>query len=328
MRSAGPVAGQGESTMADQKKISVVIPIFNEEHTIHELWRRLSSVLDQIGMPSEAVFVDDGSTDRSPALLKELCGQNPRVKVVRLSRNFGHQPALTAGIDHATGDAVVLMDGDLQDRPEAIADFVREWKSGQDVVYAVRASRKEKALMRGLFKGFYRLLAGFSGIHQPLDAGIFCLLDRKVVRVLQSMPEHNRYFPGLRAYSGFTQRGIPVERDARYSGSSQVRLGGLVKLALDAIFAFSYLPIRIATYLGLAVAGGAFCYLLLIAYYRLFTDKAILGWASTLGAVLFIGGLQLVMLGIVGEYVGRIYEETKKRPYYIVSEKHNFGEPA
>jgi glycosyltransferase involved in cell wall biosynthesis len=305
----------------ENRKLSVVIPVFNEEKTIPELWARLDKVLSSSGMTAEVIFVDDGSSDRSADLLKQICAQDPRAKLIRLSRNFGHQPALTAGIDHASGDAIVVMDGDLQDRPEAIPDFVREWNAGAQVVYAVRTSRQENALMRVAFKAFYRLAARMSGIRLPPDAGIFGLLDRNVVNVLKSMPEHNRYFPGLRAYAGFKQAGIPVDRDARFAGSSQVRLGGLIRLALDAIFAFSYVPIRIATFVGLLVATGAFLFLLVIAFKKFISHAAILGWASTLGAVLLIGGFQLVMLGIVGEYIGRIYEEIKRRPYYVILDK-------
>ena len=306
--------------MANQT-LSVVIPVFNEEKTLPELWIRLCDIFSKIDLTAEVIFVDDGSSDQSAAILKEFCLKDPRAKLIRLSRNFGHQPALTAGLDHTKGDAVVLMDGDLQDKPEAIMEFVREWHGGNDVVYAIRTSRQENALMRVSFKVFYRLASWMSGIGLPPDAGIFGLLDRKVVDVLKSMPERNRYFPGLRAYAGFKQSGIPVERDARFAGSSQVGFNGLIRLALDAIFSFSYIPIRIATLVGLLVATGAFLFLLVIAFKKFVTHAAILGWASTLGAVLLIGGFQLVMLGIVGEYIGRIYEETKKRPYYVILDK-------
>lgn len=307
----------------DNRKLSVVIPVFGEERSIPELWARLGGILDTCGMAAEVIFVDDGSRDRSAELLQQICRQDPRAKLIRLSRNFGHQPALTAGIDHATGDAIVVMDGDLQDRPEAISDFLREWNAGAQVVYAIRTSRQENALMRAAFRMFYRLVARMSGIHLPPDAGIFGLLDRKVVDVLKAMPEHNRYFPGLRAYAGFKQAGVPVDRDARFAGSSQVGFSGLIRLAFDAIFAFSYVPIRIATFVGMVVATGAFLFLLVIAFKKFVSHAAILGWASTLGAVLLIGGFQLVMLGIVGEYIGRIYEETKRRPYYVISDKVN-----
>jgi dolichol-phosphate mannosyltransferase len=242
---------------------------------------------------------------------------------LRLSRNFGHQPALTAGLDCAMGDAVILMDADLQDRPEAIADLVREWQGGTQVVYAVRASRRESWLLRTAFKGFYRVLGRMSRLHLPADAGIFGLLDRAVVNVLKSMPERNRYFPGLRAYAGFTQKGVSVPRDARFSGASRVHVSGLIRLALDGLVAFSFVPLRLCTFAGLVVSAGAFAYIVRILYKKWVSLEAIPGWASTLTAILFLGGLQLLMLGVLGEYVGRIYEEVKGRPYYIVAEKIN-----
>jgi dolichol-phosphate mannosyltransferase len=216
------------------------------------------------------------------------------------------------------------MDGDLQDRPEAIPDLVGEWRSGAEVVYALRVKRKEGALKRAGFWGFYSLLSRLSGVPQPPGAGIFCLLDRKVLEVLKSMPEHNRYFPGLRAYAGFTQRGIEVERDARFSGTPRVSPLGLVRLALDGIISFSYVPIRLVTLTGLAVAAAAFFFMCVVLYKKLVSHQAILGWASTLVAILFLGATQIITLGIVGEYIGRIYEEVKARPYYIVKERRNF----
>jgi glycosyltransferase involved in cell wall biosynthesis len=307
-----------------EPRLSVVIPLHNEETTIPELWRRLRETLSRIDMPAEVVFVDDGSSDRSPDLVKSLCLEDPRVRQVRLSRNFGHQSALTAGIDHASGQAVVLMDADLQDRPEAIPDLIAAWTKGVEVVYALRVKRKESLLRRSAFSSFYFVLSRLSGVPQPADAGIFCILDRKVVDVLKSMPEHNRYFPGLRAYAGFRQQGIEVERDARYSGPPRVGLLGLVKLALDGIVSFSYVPIRLVTVTGLFIAVAAFSFMCVVLYKKLVSHEAILGWASTLTAILFLGGTQLITLGIVGEYIGRIYEEVKKRPYYIVRERQNF----
>lgn len=304
--------------------ISLVVPLFNEERTFPELWRRIDAVLSKVEEDAEIIFVDDGSTDATCSLIRALCARDPRARLVRLSRNFGHQPALTAGLDRARGDAIVLMDADLQDRPEAVAEFIREWKAGADVVYAVRSARRENVVMRVLFKSFYVLLARLSGVRQPLDAGVFSLVDRKVARILKSMPERNRYFPGLRAYAGFKQVGVPVERDARFAGEPRVGLRGLLKLALDAVFSFSYIPIRIVTCIGLVVALGAFAFLVVIFYKKFVSHAAILGWPSTLGALLLLGGLQLVMLGVVGEYVARIYDETKRRPYYVVAEQVNF----
>jgi dolichol-phosphate mannosyltransferase len=281
-------------------------------------------MLGGVDLEAEVIFVDDGSSDGSAALVKGLCLEDPRVRQLRLSRNFGHQSALTAGIDHASGEAVVLMDADLQDRPEALPAFIAAWREGAEVVYALRVRRKEGPLQRTAFRAFYVLLSRLSGIPQPQDAGIFCLLDRQVVDVLKGMPEHNRYFPGLRAYAGFRQRGIEVERDPRFSGRPRVGVLGLAKLALDGIVSFSYVPIRLVTAMGFLIALAAFSVMCDVLYKKLVSHEAILGWASTLTAILFLGGTQLITLGLVGEYIGRIYEEVKKRPYYIVRERQNF----
>jgi polyisoprenyl-phosphate glycosyltransferase len=305
--------------------LSVVIPIFNEEASLPELTKRLGQVLSGVNLEAEVILVDDGSADRSPELIRDVCGRDRRFKMLRLSRNFGHQPALSAGLDNASGDAVVLMDGDLQDRPEAIPEFLKAWREGHDVVYAVRASRKENVLLRAAFRGFYRLLARASSIRLPVDAGIFSLLDRKVVAVLKSMPERNRYFPGLRAYAGFRQTGVSVERDARFSATSRVSLSGLVRLAVDGLVSFSYLPIRLCSFAGFAVSVVAFVIVLQVLYKKLVSHEAIPGWASTLTAILFLGGFQLIMLGVIGEYIGRVYEEVKKRPFYVIQERVNLS---
>lgn len=302
----------------------IVVPVYNEAETIPALWESLQAVWARSNDRFSLLFVDDGSTDESFAKLSAIASQHPEVRILRLSRNFGHQAALTAGIEHAEGDALILMDADLQDRPDSILTFVQEWKNGTDVVYAVRTSRKEGLVSRTAFRTFYRLMSYSAGIRIPMDAGIFGLLDRRVVNVLKSMPERNRYFPGLRAYAGFVQRAVPVEREARHAGTSRVRLSGLVKLAADGLISFSYLPIRVITGVGMLVAFSAFGYALRVLYKKLVSHEAILGWASTLTAILFLGGLQLVMLGLIGEYIGRIYEEVKQRPYYIVADRVNF----
>ncbi|MFH0954252.1 MAG: glycosyltransferase family 2 protein [Verrucomicrobiota bacterium] len=307
-----------------KKSISVVIPIFNEAGNIPELWSRLGQALPSTGLPCEVIFVDDGSIDASAELLQEICRNDPRARLIQLSRNFGHQSALAAGIDHARGDAVVLMDGDLQDRPESIPDFVKEWQGGVEVVYAVRVTRREHFPLNLLFKSFYRILALISGIKMPLDSGIFGLLDRRAVDVIRSMPERNRYFPGLRAYAGFRQKGVAVDRDPRFAGTSRVGLLGLVRLAVDGMISFSYAPLRIATYSGFVISGLAFAYILRVLYKKWVSGEAIPGWASTLTAILFLGGVQLIVSGIIGEYIGRIYDEVKKRPFYIISHRVNF----
>lgn len=303
--------------------LTVVIPVFNEEQNLPELFSRLLPVLDGLSYSVGMLFVDDGSSDQSADLIKKKLAEDPRIQLIQLSRNFGHQAALAAGVDFAVGDALILMDADLQDKPEAIPSFLEAWEAGANVVYAIRTSRQESGIKAWCFTGFYRLLRVVSGIHQPPDAGIFGLVDRKVVNEIKGMKEHNRYFPGLRAYAGFEQVGVEVDRDARFDGSPRVGLKGLVKLAFDALFSFSFVPLRIISAVGVLVAFGSFLYILRISYEKYISHTAISGWPSILGAVLFIGGLQLVMLGIVGEYVGRIYEETKQRKLYIVKNTVN-----
>jgi len=304
-------------------KLSVVIPVYNEEATVPELWRRLRETLAAVGVDFEVIFVDDGSSDATASSLEALCREDPRVKALSLSRNFGHACAVTAGIDHARGDAVVLMDGDLQDQPEAIPALLEAWRQGHQVVYAIRVRRKESAPMRAAFRAFYWVLGRLSHLPLPQNAGNFCLMDRGVVEILRRMPEHNRYLPGLRAYAGFRQTGVPVERQARHSGAPRVGLLGLLRLAFDGVFSFSHAPIRLVTLFGLVVAAAAFFFMCIVLYKKLISHEAILGWASTLTAILFLGGTQLVTLGLLGEYIGRIYEEVKKRPYYIVQRRIN-----
>jgi len=305
------------------RTVSVVIPVYNEELILPVLWSRLKEVCEMEPRLAEVIFIDDGSTDKTPRIIRDICKKEEKVKYIKLSRNFGHQAALSAGIDLASGDGVVLMDGDLQDRPESIPDFIREWDAGSKVVYAIRVSRRENYVKQCIFSNFYRLLALLSGIKQPLDAGIFSMVDKSVLNIVRNMPEHNRYFPGLRAFAGFEQTGLNIERDERFAGKPRVGFGGLIKLAFDAIFSFSYVPIRLISGVGLIVASIAFCFLVVIGYKKFISHVAILGWSSTLGAVLFIGGLQLVMMGILGEYLARVYEETKRRPQYIIEETLN-----
>ena len=299
-------------------KYSIIIPIFNEEEIIEELWRQLSNVLKQIGDRYEVIFVDDGSSDRSYSLLKKLNQEYSEAKIIRLSRNFGHQCALTAGIDRAIGQAVILMDGDLQDSPQTILEFIARWQQGSDVVYAIREKRKEYWLKRVAFVSFYRLLGWFSGIELPADAGIFSLMDRKVVNALRQMPERNRYLSGLRADAGFTQTGVVVERGSRYRGKPRVSLGKLFELAFDGIFSFSVIPLRIATIFGLICAIVSFVLGIIGLYFKYILGQTFLAWSYGLTTTFFMGGIQLIFLGIIGEYIGRIYDEVKQRPYYLI----------
>jgi glycosyltransferase involved in cell wall biosynthesis len=298
--------------------LSIVIPIYNEEKTLRELHSRLTAVLNQLEVQSEVILVDDGSKDASFDLMKDIHTHDARFKALQLSRNFGHQIAISAGIDSASGDVVILMDGDLQDPPELLPRMIDLWKDGHEVVYAVKKSRKENPLKRAAFRSFYRLLHGLSSIHIPMDAGNFSLMDRKVIDVMRSMPERHRYISGLRAWAGFKQTGVEFDRPARFAGKPQMSLSRLVQLALDGIFSFSNVPLRVAVYVGLCSALIAFAGGLFVIYEKLFTDKAILGWASTIVSVTFLGGLILMTLGIIGEYVGRIYDEVKQRPLYVI----------
>ncbi len=305
--------------------ISVIIPIYNEERTLPELHRRLAETLQPLGRNYEILLIDDGSRDNSLALMKEARARDPRVKYIRLSRNFGHQIAISAGIDLARGEAVVLMDGDLQDPPELLSAMIERWHQGYQVVYTIKRTRKENPLKRLAFHSFYRVLHALSPIEIPMEAGNFSLLDRSVVEVLRSMPERNRYISGMRAWAGFRQIGIPYDRDARYAGKPRMSLRRLFELALDGIISFSKAPLRIAVYLGLLAAGVAFLGGLYVLFEKLFTDKAILGWASTIISITFLGGLILMTLGVIGEYVGRIYDEVKRRPLYIIQETGGFA---
>ncbi|MFQ5678328.1 MAG: glycosyltransferase family 2 protein [Gemmatimonadota bacterium] len=304
--------------MRSEPLLSIVIPIFNEERTLPELYRRLRETRRHLPGEAEILFVNDGSTDASLELLQGFRGRDETVRIVDLSRNFGHQAALSAGLEYARGQAVVLMDGDLQDAPELLPELVKRWEEGWEVVYVVREGRRENALRRLAVSTFYRVLSAVSSVPLPLDAGIFSLLDRKVVEVLRSVPERSRYLSGLRAWSGFRQIGIPIERDARYAGKPRQSARKLLRLAADALFSFSYAPLRVATAVGAVTALGSFLLGGTVVALRLFTDLAIPGWSSILATITFLGGVQLLGLGILGEYIGRIYDEVKERPLYVV----------
>jgi dolichol-phosphate mannosyltransferase len=299
--------------------VSVAVPLFNEEETIPELLRRVGAVLDGLpGGPHEMVLVDDGSTDRTWALLEEAARSDPRVVAVALSRNFGHQPALTAALDHVRGDVVVLADGDLQDPPEEIPRFLQAWTEGYDVVYAKRERRKEPLWLRFCYWAYYRLLARMAKPTLPLDAGDFSLLSRRVVEEIRRAPERQRYLRGLRAWAGFRQLALPVERADRHAGRSKYSFGRLVELGLDGIFSFSIIPIRAAAFLGMAAAALAVLFAAYAVYAKLFLDRSPQGFTALLVVGVFLAGVLLFFLGVIGEYVGRIYQEVKARPVYVV----------
>jgi polyisoprenyl-phosphate glycosyltransferase len=301
-------------------RLSVAVPVHNEETVLPELLRRLTAVADHLtGGPHEFVFVDDGSTDRTREILESAARKDPRVVVVVLSRNFGHQAALSAALDNVSGDATVVMDADLQDAPEAIWEFVEKFQEGYDVVYAQRTKRKERWWLRLCYKVFYRLIAALADVRLPLDAGDFGLMSRRVVRLIRSMPEHHRYLRGLRGWVGFRQIGIHVERNTRYAGKSKYTSLRLFKLAFDGILAFSVVPIRAAAILGLIAIALSGSFTLYSAWVRLVLHRSPQGFAALITIVTFLSGVQLLFLGVIGEYIGRIFEELKGRPIYIVA---------
>ncbi len=302
-----------------ERLLSVVIPVYNEANTLGELLRRLTSSLTSTGLAWEVVFVNDGSHDASGDILAEAMKEDGRIRVVTLSRNFGHQVALSAGLDFAEGSAVIMMDSDLQDPPEVLPALVHEWLNGAEVVLTVKSKRGESRLMALAFWGFYRVLRLLAGVDIPAGAGIFSLMDRRVADAVKRLPERSRYLVGLLAWVGFRQAIVPYERPGRPDGRSRVGTLGLVHLALDAIFAFSIIPLRLITLLGFMMSLWSFVAGGFIFALRLFTNEVQLpGWASIIVAGTMLGGVQLVVLGILGEYVGRIFDEVKGRPLYVV----------
>jgi polyisoprenyl-phosphate glycosyltransferase len=305
--------------MSSAPSVSVAIPVYNEAQVLPALLSRLRAVLDGIpGGLHQIVFVDDGSSDATVELLEAEARQDSRILVVALSRNFGHQTALTAALDHVTGDVTVVMDADLQDPPEAIPVFLGEYTKGFDVVYAKRVDRKEGLLLRLSYFLFYRLIAKLSAIDLPLDAGDFGLMSGRVVEQLRRAPEHHRYLRGLRRWVGFRQTGVVVERSARAAGTSKYSPVKLLKLAFDGIFAFSIVPLRAAAILGALAVAASSLFGLYSLYVKFFRDQSPRGFTAVVLAVIFLSGLQLVFLGVIGEYLGRVYEEVKGRPLYIV----------
>ena len=308
---------------------SFVIPVHDEEESLPELFDRLSKVMAQLDGPSEAILVDDGSRDRSYELMRERHRLDPRFKAVRLSRNFGHQLALTAGTDMATGDAVVIMDADLQDPPEVALELAKRWREGYDVVYAVRAKREgETRFKRATAALFYRLLNGLTSVTMPSDVGDFRLVDRRALAAFREMRESNRYVRGMFAWVGFRQTGVDYARAPRRAGETKYPLRRMLRLGTNAIIGFSDAPLRLALGIGFTVAGLSVLAALWAAIVRFGGYYAVPGWASLVVVVSFLGGVQLIVLGMIGLYVGRIYEEVKRRPLYVVSELVGLSELA
>jgi glycosyltransferase involved in cell wall biosynthesis len=303
---------------------SIVIPIYNEQASIQALFERVRAVIDGFDGATEVILVDDGSADDSWRMLTELHARDARFKALSLSRNFGHQVAVTAGLDHARGDAVMVLDGDLQDPPEVLPALIARWKEGYDVVYAVRTKRKENIFKRAAYALFYRILKRLSDLDIPLDSGDFCLIDRKVLAAMKLLPERNRFVRGIRTWVGYRQTGCVYERERRFAGDSKYTLAKLMGLAYDGIFSVSTLPLRLAVYVGFALSVLAVLGACWVVYEKIFRGIALVGWPSTMTVMTLLGGFILSTLGVIGEYVSRIYQEVKQRPLYLLKGKTGY----
>ncbi len=309
--------------------ISVVVPVYNEEEVLEEFYRRTGEVMDQMGEEWELIFVDDGSSDRSSKVIQDLNEQNSRVKGISFSRNFGFQEAVTAGLTYALGEVVILSDADLQDPPEVIPSMIDKWREGNDVVYGVRSHREGETWFKKFTAlVFYRLIRRITSVKIPLDTGDFRLMDRKVVNAILTMPERNRILRGMVPWVGYNQVGLPYEREARFAGESKFNsVKQMLPFAVDAITSFSYFPLQLATIFGFVIAGITLVGIIVVVILRVTgPTQELSGQATTLVAVLFLGGVQLISLGIIGEYLGRIYDEVKGRPLYLVEKSWGIEE--
>lgn len=300
---------------------SIVIPVYNEEEVIEHTYERLKTVMQSADGNYELLFINDGSKDRSVDILLQLSEQDKTIKIVDFSRNFGHQIAITAGMDYAAGNAIVIIDADLQDPPELILEMIQKWKEGYDVVYAKRTARKgETFFKKQTASAFYRTLRAMTEIDIPIDTGDFRLIDRKVCAQMNNIHEKNRFVRGLVSWVGFKQTAVEYERDERFAGETKYPLKRMLKLSLDGITSFSYKPLKLANYLGASLSVIGFVYMLIVLYQKLFTSTTVTGWSSIIVIQLFFSGITLMMLGVIGEYIGRIYDEAKNRPLYIVKD--------
>ncbi len=306
-------------------RYSIVVPCYNEEGSLPELYRRITEVMSQTEESWELVLVNDGSADRTAEMMRELHAANPQVHIVDFARNFGHQIAVTAGMDYAQGEAVILIDADLQDPPELIWDMIKKWKEGYKVVYAIRAERKGETWFKiWTAKIFYRVIYSITDISIPLDTGDFRLMDRKVVDTMKQMPERHRFIRGMTSWVGFKQTGVEYVREERFAGETHYPFRRMLRFAITAITGFSHMPLQLATYLGFFIATISTLSTPIVIIGRLSGSHSFEGQATTLVMVLFLGGVQLISLGIIGEYLGRIYDEVKGRPMYVVNEAIGF----
>jgi glycosyltransferase involved in cell wall biosynthesis len=311
---------------ASSFQLSLVIPLLNEEEVFPQLIVRINTLLARLNLRSEVVLVDDGSTDHTPLLIKDTCATHPAYRGIILSRNFGHQLAVSAGMAHARGDAVAILDGDLQDPPEVIAEFYARLQEGFDVVYAVRRDRQESILKRFAYAAFYRLMRRLAAIPIPLDSGDFCLMSRRVVDQINALGERHRFVRGLRSWVGFRQVAHPYPRAARQAGQSKYSFSKLIKLALDGIFTFSEKPLQWSMQCGALIALASIGYAVYIVVWRLITQRPVEGFATLAAGMFFLGGIQLISIGILGEYIGRIHNEVKARPLYVIDAVYDGNE--
>jgi dolichol-phosphate mannosyltransferase len=305
---------------------SIILPVFNEEDNIQNLYERVKPVMELLKAEYELIFINDGSYDSTKEMLQSLHEKDNHVKVINFSRNFGHQVAVSAGLQHSIGKRVAVLDADLQDPPEVLPEFFKKMDEGFDVVYAIRKKRKESFIKKAAYSMFYRILQKLSNIYIPLDSGDFCVMNERVVKAVNSLPERNRFVRGLRSWVGFKQTGIEYERKSRNAGESKYSFTGLLKLAFDGIFSFSFAPLQLMFYLGsislfLSLVGS-----IVAVYLRFFTSayKEVPGFATTIILIMFIGGLQMFCMGIMGEYMRRVYDEVKQRPQFIIDSKLGF----
>lgn len=315
--------------MTGDIRYSVIVPLFNEEEVLHETYCRLTRVMETLEESYEILFIDDGGRDGTNRIASELCRSDPHLRLLTFSRNFGHQIAITAGVDYAQGQAILIIDADLQDPPEVMLEMIALWKQGYDVVYGQRIRRKGETLFKKwTARMFYRFLRSLTSFEIPVDTGDFRLMDRKVCDTLRGMREKNRYVRGLVSWIGFRQTAVPYVREERWAGVTKYPLKKILRFASDAIASFSYKPLKLASYLGFLLSCISFLYFMIVLWQKLFTDSTVTGWASIVALNLFFNGVMLMILGIIGEYIGRIYDESKGRPLYIIQEKMGYDEAA
>ncbi len=316
-----------KNNQAKKRDLSVVVPVYNEKEVLGTLFQRLRNVLEELALDYEVIFINDGSTDNSLEILEGFYSQDKRFKTVSFSRNFGHQIAVSAGLEATSSQAVVVIDADLQDPPELIPSLLAKWQQGYQVVYTIRKKRRENLFKKTAYKVYYQLLHRMANINIPLDSGDFALMDRRVVELINSLPERTRFLRGLRCWIGFKQIGVQYERDKRYAGKPKYTFSKLLTLALDGIISFSGAPLKLSIIVGFIISALSLIYAVYMVFSRIFgAISQVPGWTSTVVAITFLGGIQLIIMGLIGEYITRIFNEVKHRPLYIVDQKIGFDQ--